>query len=133
SVGLGVGAGRGGRRRAANRLLRRVRGCGEVRMEGFLSASAAQAALELLEVDERGLDRLDRGILSTICTKFDGGPVGLSTLAVAIGGEQATIEDVYEPDLMKEGRIKRTPPGRLGSPPALAPPRRRISRTPSPP
>jgi Holliday junction DNA helicase RuvB len=106
--------------RVANRLLRRARDFAEVRMDGVLSARAARAALELLEVDERGLDRLDRGILSTICTKFDGGPVGLSTLAVAIGEEQDTIEDVYEPYLLKEGLIKRTPRGRLATPAAFA-------------
>jgi len=71
--------------RVANRLLKRVRDYAEVRMEGVVTAAAAAAALELLEVDERGLDRLDREILRTICVKFDGGPVGLSTLAVAVG------------------------------------------------
>ena len=70
---------------------------------GVVTADAAQAALEMLEVDERGLDRLDREILRTICAKFEGGPVGLSTLAVAVGEEQDTIEDVYEPYLLKEG------------------------------
>jgi holliday junction DNA helicase RuvB len=106
--------------RVANRLLRRVRDFAEVRMEGVVTAGAAQAGLELLEVDERGLDRLDRGILSTICAKFEGGPVGLSTLAVAIGEEQDTIEDVYEPYLLKEGLIKRTPRGRLATAAAFA-------------
>jgi Holliday junction DNA helicase RuvB len=98
--------------RVANRLLKRVRDYAEVRMEGVVTAAAAHAALELLEVDERGLDRLDREILRTICVKFEGGPVGLSTLAVAVGEEQDTIEDVYEPYLLKEGLIKRTPRGR---------------------
>jgi len=106
--------------RVANRLLKRVRDFAEVRMEGVVSAGAAQAALELLEVDERGLDRLDREILSTICAKFAGGPVGLSTLAVAVGEEQDTIEDVYEPYLLKEGLIKRTPRGRAATPAAFA-------------
>jgi Holliday junction DNA helicase RuvB len=106
--------------RVANRLLRRVRDFAEVRMDGVVSVRAARAALELLEVDERGLDRLDRGILATICAKFDGGPVGLSTLAVAIGEEQDTIEDVYEPYLLKEGLIKRTPRGRQATPAAFA-------------
>jgi Holliday junction DNA helicase RuvB len=106
--------------RVANRLLKRVRDFAEVRMEGVVDARAADAALELLEVDERGLDRLDRGILATICGKFDGGPVGLSTLAVAVGEEQDTIEDVYEPYLLKEGLIKRTPRGRLATPAAFA-------------
>ena len=80
------------------------------------TAEAALAALEMLEVDELGLDRLDREILRTICVKFSGGPVGLSTLAAAIGEEQDTIEDVYEPYLLKEGLIKRTPRGRAATP-----------------
>jgi holliday junction DNA helicase RuvB len=101
--------------RVANRLLKRVRDFAEVRMEGVVTARAAGAALEMLEVDERGLDRLDREILRAICTKFDGGPVGLSTLAVAVGEEQDTIEDVYEPFLLKEGLIKRTPRGRAAT------------------
>jgi holliday junction DNA helicase RuvB len=106
--------------RVANRLLKRVRDFAEVRMEGVVTARAAQAALEMLEVDERGLDRLDREILRAICSKFDGGPVGLSTLAVAVGEEQDTIEDVYEPFLLKEGLIKRTPRGRAATPAAFA-------------
>jgi len=104
--------------RVANRLLKRVRDYAEVRMEGVVSARAAHAALELLEVDERGLDRLDREILSVICAKFGGGPVGLSTLAVAVGEEQDTIEDVYEPYLLQEGLLKRTPRGRAATPAA---------------
>ena len=101
--------------RVANRLLKRVRDFAEVRMEGVVTAQAAQRALEMLEVDELGLDRLDREILHTICAKFEGGPVGLSTLAVAVGEEQDTIEDVYEPYLLKEGLIKRTPRGRMAT------------------
>jgi holliday junction DNA helicase RuvB len=101
--------------RVANRLLKRVRDFVEVRMDGVVTAAAAHAALEMLEVDERGLDRLDREILRTICAKFDGGPVGLSTLAVAVGEERDTIEDVYEPYLLKEGLIKRTPRGRTAT------------------
>jgi Holliday junction DNA helicase RuvB len=101
--------------RVANRLLKRVRDYAEVRMEGVVTAAAAHEALELLEVDERGLDRLDRRILETICAKFAGGPVGLSTLAVAVGEEQDTIEDVYEPYLLQEGLIKRTPRGRAAT------------------
>ena len=101
--------------RVANRLLKRVRDFAEVRMEGVVTAQAAHAALELLEVDERGLDRLDREILRTICIKFGGGPVGLSTLAVAVAEEQDTIEDVYEPYLLQEGLIKRTPRGRAAT------------------
>lgn len=101
--------------RVANRLLKRVRDFAEVRMEGVVSAQAAQAALEMLEVDAIGLDRLDREILRAICVKFEGGPVGLSTLAVAVGEEQDTIEDVYEPYLLTQGLIKRTPRGRAAT------------------
>ena len=106
--------------RIANRLLKRVRDYAEVRMEGVVTAQAALAALEMLEVDELGLDRLDREILRTICVKFEGGPVGLSTLAAAVGEEQDTIEDVYEPYLLKEGLIKRTPRGRAATAAAFA-------------
>jgi Holliday junction DNA helicase RuvB len=105
--------------RVANRLLKRVRDFAEVRMEGIVTAEAAQAALKMLEVDERGLDRLDREILQAICVKFSGGPVGLSTLAVAVGEEQDTIEDVYEPYLLQEGMIQRTPRGRAATPAAF--------------
>jgi holliday junction DNA helicase RuvB len=101
--------------RVANRLLKRVRDYAEVRMEGVVTAAAAEAALEMLEVDELGLDRLDRDILGAICEKFEGGPVGLSTLAVAVGEEQDTIEDVYEPYLLQQGLIKRTPRGRAAT------------------
>jgi Holliday junction DNA helicase RuvB len=104
--------------RVANRLLKRVRDYAEVRMEGVVTAAAAHAALELLEVDGRGLDRLDREILHAICVKFGGGPVGLSTLAIAVGEEQDTLEDVYEPYLLQEGLIKRTPRGRAATPAA---------------
>jgi len=106
--------------RVANRLLKRVRDYAEVRMGGIVSAEAAREALEFLEVDALGLDRLDREILNAICVKFDGGPVGLSTLAVAVGEEQETIEDVYEPYLLREGLIKRTPRGRAATPAAFA-------------
>jgi holliday junction DNA helicase RuvB len=106
--------------RVANRLLKRVRDYAEVRLDGVVSADAAHGALELLEVDERGLDRLDREILRTICAKFNGGPVGLSTLAVAVGEEQDTIEDVYEPYLLQQGLIKRTPRGRAATLAAFA-------------
>jgi len=106
--------------RVANRLLKRVRDYAEVRMGGVVSAEASHAALDLLEVDERGLDRLDREILLAICEKFAGGPVGLSTLAVVVGEEQDTIEDVYEPYLLQCGLIKRTPRGRAATPAAFA-------------
>ncbi len=101
--------------RVANRLLRRARDYAEVRMDGVLGAEAADAALDLLEVDHLGLERLDREILRAICQKFDGGPVGLSTLAVAVGEEPDTIEDVYEPHLLRLGLIKRTPRGRTAT------------------
>jgi Holliday junction DNA helicase RuvB len=101
--------------RVANRLLKRVRDYAEVRLDGVVGEDAAHGALELLEVDERGLDRLDREILRAICLKFDGGPVGLSTLAVAVGEEQDTVEDVYEPYLLQQGLIKRTGRGRVAT------------------
>jgi holliday junction DNA helicase RuvB len=101
--------------RIANRLLKRVRDYAEVRLDGVVGAEAAEQALGLLEVDARGLDRLDRDILAAICERFDGGPVGLSTLAVAVGEEQDTIEDVYEPYLLQEGLSKRTPRGRVAT------------------
>ena len=99
----------------ANRLLKRVRDYAEVRHDGVVTAEVADAALDLLEVDHEGLDRLDREILRTICEKFSGGPVGLSTLAVAVGEEQDTIEDVYEPYLLQRGLIERTPRGRAAT------------------
>jgi Holliday junction DNA helicase RuvB len=102
--------------RVANRLLKRVRDFAEVRSGGVVNEEVAATGLELLEVDEAGLERLDREILRTIVEKFDGGPVGLSTLAVAIGEEQDTVEDVYEPYLVKSGFIKRTPRGRVATP-----------------
>jgi len=99
--------------RIANRILRRVRDVAEVRHEGAITAEIAAEALELLEVDGEGLERIDRELLWTIAHKFGGGPVGLSTLAVALGEEQDTIEDVYEPYLLQQGLIKRTPRGRV--------------------
>jgi holliday junction DNA helicase RuvB len=101
--------------RVANRLLKRVRDYAEVRGEGVVTADIASSALDLLEVDHIGLDRLDREILRTICDKFDGGPVGLSTLAASIGEEQDTVEDVYEPYLLQRGLIERTPRGRAAT------------------
>jgi len=105
--------------RVANRLLRRVRDFAEVRGRGVVTEAAADAALAMLEVDHEGLDRLDREILETICAKFAGGPVGLSTLAVAVGEEADTIEDVYEPYLLQKGLLKRTPRGRVTTPAAF--------------
>ena len=106
--------------RVANRLLRRVRDYAEVRHGGLVTEPVAAEALDLLQVDEEGLDRLDREILRAICEKFGGGPVGLSTLAVAVGEEQDTIEDVYEPYLLQRGLIERTPRGRAATARAYA-------------
>jgi len=102
--------------RVANRLLKRVRDFAEVRGEGRVTPEVAAGALELLEVDLAGLDRHDRLLLETIATKFGGGPVGLSTLAVALGEEQDTVEDVLEPYLLQQGLLKRTPRGRVLTP-----------------
>ncbi len=101
--------------RVANRLLKRVRDFAEVRGDGVITGPVAASALDLLEVDHEGLDRLDREILRTICEKFGGGPVGLSTLSVAVGEEQDTIEDVYEPYLLQRGLIERTQRGRAAT------------------
>jgi holliday junction DNA helicase RuvB len=99
--------------RVANRLLKRVRDFAQVKGEGTITDEVAIAALEMLEVDLAGLDRHDRLLLETVASKFGGGPVGLSTLAVAIGEEQDTIEDVLEPYLLQQGLLKRTPRGRV--------------------
>jgi holliday junction DNA helicase RuvB len=99
--------------RVANRLLRRVRDFAEVKDRGKIDSVLASDALELLEVDRAGLDRHDRQLLDLMASKFGGGPVGLSTLAVAIGEEADTIEDVFEPYLLQQGFVKRTPRGRV--------------------
>jgi Holliday junction DNA helicase RuvB len=99
--------------RVANRILRRVRDVAEVRHEGAVTLDIAGEALELLEVDEVGLERTDRELLTSIAEKFGGGPVGLSTLAVSLGEEPDTIEDVYEPYLLQLGFLQRTPRGRI--------------------
>jgi Holliday junction DNA helicase RuvB len=113
--------------RIANRILRRVRDVAEVRHEGAITAAVAAEALELMEVDGEGLEQTDRELLRAIAFKFDGGPVGLSTLAVTLGEETDTIEDVYEPYLLQLGFLQRTPRGRvitklgrahIGAPPA---------------
>jgi Holliday junction DNA helicase RuvB len=104
--------------RVANRLLRRVRDFAQVHRNGAVTAEIAGEALEMLEVDAAGLERLDRELLRVIVEKFDGGPVGLSTLAVAVGEEPDTIEDVYEPYLLQRGLLKRTPRGRVATPAA---------------
>jgi Holliday junction DNA helicase RuvB len=101
--------------RVANRLLRRVRDFAQVRHDGGITGDVARAGLELFEVDELGLDKLDLAILSAVVEKFGGGPVGLSTLAVAVGEETDTVEDVYEPYLLQLGFLKRTPRGRVAT------------------
>jgi holliday junction DNA helicase RuvB len=101
--------------RVANRLLRRVRDFAEVRHDGAISVDVARAGLEVFDVDELGLDRLDLAILSSIVEKFGGGPVGLSTLAAAVGEETDTVEDVYEPYLLQLGFLQRTPRGRVAT------------------
>lgn len=101
--------------RVANRLLNRVRDFAEVRADGRISEDVAAEALNMFEVDHEGLDRLDRMLLETICMKFGGGPVGLSTLAAALGEAEDTIEDVIEPYLLGRGMLQRTPRGRVAT------------------
>jgi Holliday junction DNA helicase RuvB len=119
--------------RIANRLLRRVRDYAEVRADGLVTRELARAALDLYEVDERGLDRLDRAVLHALLVKFGGGPVGLSTLAVSVGEEPETVEVVAEPFLVRQGLLARTARGRIAThaawehlgltpPPTAAPP-----------
>jgi Holliday junction DNA helicase RuvB len=102
--------------RIANRLLRRVRDFAAVRSNGVVDGETALRALEVFEVDDAGLDKVDRAILEAIIAKFGGGPVGLSTLAIAVGEEPETVEDAYEPYLLQEGFIQRTPRGRVATP-----------------
>lgn len=99
--------------RLANRILKRVRDFAQVRYDGMITEEVANVALDLLDVDKMGLDHIDRNILMTMIEKFSGGPVGLETLAAAIGEDSGTIEDVYEPYLIKNGFINRTPRGRV--------------------
>ncbi|HLF41238.1 MAG TPA: Holliday junction branch migration DNA helicase RuvB [Acidimicrobiia bacterium] len=106
--------------RIANRLLRRVRDFAEIRADGRVTGDVACRALALFEVDERGLDKVDRAILGALCRTFAGAPVGLSTLAVSVGEEPETVEDVYEPYLLKEGFLQRTPRGRVATTAAFA-------------
>ncbi len=106
--------------RIANRLLRRVRDYAEVRADGVVSKPVARVALELYEVDEEGLDRLDRAVLDALLRRFCGGPVGLSTLAVAVGEEPEPVEVVAEPFLVRAGLLARTPRGRVATPAAWA-------------
>ncbi|GAB6985946.1 Holliday junction branch migration DNA helicase RuvB [Nocardioides pyridinolyticus] len=104
--------------RIANRLLRRVRDYAQVRADGVVTLPVAQAALDLYEVDQLGLDRLDRAVLDVLCRRFGGGPVGISTLAVAVGEERETVEEVAEPFLVRNGFLARTPRGRVATPAA---------------
>ncbi len=104
--------------RIANRLLRRVRDYAEVRCDGKVSGPVASDGLALFGVDDAGLDKVDRSILDAVCRRFGGGPVGLSTLAVSVGEETETVEDVYEPFLLQLGMLKRTPRGRVAMPAA---------------
>ncbi|MEP9364760.1 Holliday junction branch migration DNA helicase RuvB [Nocardioides sp. CN2-186] len=106
--------------RIANRLLRRVRDYAQVKADGLVTIDVARAALALYEVDELGLDRLDRGVLDALCRRFGGGPVGVSTLAVAVGEERETVEEVAEPFLVRNGFLARTPRGRVATPAAWA-------------
>ena len=106
--------------RIANRLLRRVRDFAQVNEEPIVTRKVALGALELLEIDEMGFDKMDRAILATIIEKFDGGPVGVESLAATVGEERDTIEEVYEPYLMQEGFIARTQRGRIATPRAYA-------------
>ena len=113
AAGVLISARSRGTPRVANRILRRVRDVAEVRHEGVVTTEIAEEALALLEVDSVGLERFDRELLRALVEKFGGGPVGLSTLAVALGEEPETIEDVYEPFLLQLGFLQRTPRGRV--------------------
>jgi Holliday junction DNA helicase RuvB len=113
--------------RIANRLLKRVRDFAEVRSDGIVDKDTAAEGLAVFGVDQLGLDKVDRAILHAVCVRFGGGPVGLSTLAVSVGEETDTVEEVYEPYLLQQGLLMRTPRGRVGTPAAwhhlgLAPP-----------
>ncbi len=104
--------------RIANRLLRRVRDYSQVKADGVVSLDVAHAALAVYEVDQLGLDRLDRAVLDALCRRFGGGPVGVSTIAVAVGEERETVEEVAEPFLVRAGLLARTPRGRIATPAA---------------
>ncbi len=104
--------------RIANRLLRRVRDFAEVRADGVIDVETANAGLAMFGVDDLGLDKVDRAVLSAICEQFSGGPVGLSTLAISVGEQPETVEDVYEPFLITQGFLARTPRGRVAMPAA---------------
>ena len=116
--------------RIANRLLRRVRDFAEVRHDGSITSDIAREGLALFGVDDLGLDKVDRAILKAMCEQFNGGPVGLSTVAISVGEQPDTVEDVYEPFLIQQGMIARTPRGRVAMPAAyqhlgLLPPKQR--------
>jgi Holliday junction DNA helicase RuvB len=120
--------------RIANRLLRRVRDFAEVRYDGSITDDIARAGLALFGVDDLGLDKVDRAILTAMCSQFNGGPVGLSTVAISVGEQPDTVEDVYEPFLIQQGMIARTPRGRVAMPAAyqhlgLAQPQQRPGQT----
>ena len=104
--------------RIANRLLRRVRDFAEVRGDGVVDEKSAREGLRVFGVDERGLDKVDRALLNALCRRFGGGPVGLSTLAISVSEPTETVEDVYEPFLIREGMLMRTPRGRVALPAA---------------
>jgi Holliday junction DNA helicase RuvB len=105
--------------RVANRLLRRVRDYAQVRADGIITEDVARAALAMLDVDQFGLDDMDGRILKTIIEKFEGGPVGVSTISAAIGEDASTLEEVYEPFLVQQGFLQRTPRGRVATPHAF--------------
>lgn len=106
--------------RVANALLRWARDYAEVKADGLIDAETATAALAMIEIDEDGLDEMDKRILESVIYKFDGGPVGIGTIAISVGEEQGTLEDVYEPYLIMQGFLKRTPRGRVAMPSAYA-------------
>ncbi len=106
--------------RIANNLLRRVRDYAQIKADNFITGTVAKDSLSLLEIDPHGLDEMDRRILETICVKFGGGPVGLATIAVSVGEEADTVEEAYEPFLIMEGYLERTPKGRVATPKAFA-------------
>jgi Holliday junction DNA helicase RuvB len=105
--------------RIANRLLRRVRDYAEVRGDGGIDEATARDGLRVFGVDGKGLDKIDRAILNAICVQFGGGPVGLSTLAISVGEQPETVEDMYEPFLIQQGMLARTPRGRVAMPAAF--------------
>ena len=117
--------------RIANRLLRRTRDYAQVHHNGELNLTRTRAALELYEVDDLGLDRLDRAVLLALIDKFNGGPVGLSTLALAVGEEPETVDSVCEPFLVREGFITRTPRGRVATPAAWSALGRKLPKLPN--